>query len=51
LLLLIVGVRLRFYHPPTLLEGEELGAGRFFLGLLALLILIIAFTPVPISIT
>jgi membrane-associated protease RseP (regulator of RpoE activity) len=51
LLLLIVGARLRFYHPPTLLEGEELGPGRFFLGLVALLILIIAFTPVPISIT
>jgi membrane-associated protease RseP (regulator of RpoE activity) len=51
LLLLIIGVRFRFYHPPTLSEGEELGPGRFFLGLLALLILIIAFTPVPISIS
>jgi membrane-associated protease RseP (regulator of RpoE activity) len=51
LLLLIVGARLRFYHPPTLIESEELGKGRFFLGLLALLVLIVAFTPVPISIS
>ena len=51
LLLLIIGARLRFYHPPTLMDGEDLGGGRFFLGLLALLILIIAFTPVPVSIS
>ena len=50
LLLLVVGLRLRFHHPPPLLEGEELGPGRLFLGLLALLILLVSFTPVPISI-
>jgi membrane-associated protease RseP (regulator of RpoE activity) len=51
LLLLAVGARFRFYHPPTLLEGEELGPGRFFLGLIALMILIVSFTPVPISLS
>jgi membrane-associated protease RseP (regulator of RpoE activity) len=50
-LLLLLGVRLRFYHPPTLLDEERLGPGRLFLGLLALLILIASFIPVPISIT
>ncbi len=50
LLLLIIGFRLRFYHPPTMMEEEELGCKRLFVGLLALLILIICFIPVPISI-
>jgi membrane-associated protease RseP (regulator of RpoE activity) len=50
LLLLIIGARLRFYHPPTLLD-EDLGPGRVFMGLLALLILVVSFTPVPITIT
>jgi membrane-associated protease RseP (regulator of RpoE activity) len=50
LLLLIIGFRLRFYHPPTLMEEEKLGFKRLWLSLLALLILIICFTPVPISI-
>ena len=50
-LLLIIGARLSFFHPPTLLEEEGLGAGRISLGLLALLILILSFTPVPVTIT
>jgi membrane-associated protease RseP (regulator of RpoE activity) len=51
LLLLIIGTRLRFFHPPTLLDEEKLGPGRICLGLLALLILILSFTPVPITLT
>jgi membrane-associated protease RseP (regulator of RpoE activity) len=49
-LLLIVGIRSRFYHPPVVVEEEALGFGRIILGLLAYLILIISFMPVPISI-
>lgn len=49
-LLLIVGIRSRFYHPPVVLEEGVLGAGRVILGLIAYLILIISFMPVPISI-
>lgn len=51
LLLLIVGARFRFYHPPTLYDQEKLGRGRMLLGLLALLILLVSFTPVPISVS
>ena len=51
LLLLVIGARLRFYHPPTLTEEETLGSGRLFVGLLALLILIVCFMPVPITIS
>jgi membrane-associated protease RseP (regulator of RpoE activity) len=50
-LLLIIGTRMRFYHPPTLQDEEKLGTGRLLLGLLALLILIFSFTPVPFSFT
>jgi membrane-associated protease RseP (regulator of RpoE activity) len=50
ILLLIIGARLRFFHPPTLLEEERLGPGRILLGLAALLILILSFTPVPVTI-
>ena len=50
-LLLVIGVRVRFYHPPTLMDQDELGPGRIFVGLLALLILILSFTLIPISIT
>ena len=49
LLLLIVGWRVRFYHPRTLLDEEPLGRGRIILGLLALLILVVSFIPVPVS--
>jgi membrane-associated protease RseP (regulator of RpoE activity) len=50
-LLLIIGARLRFYHPPTLMEDERLGRGRLLLGLIAFLILLVSFTPVPVTIT
>ncbi len=50
LLLLGFGLRFRFYHPPTLCDEERLGLGRVLIGLLALIILVISFTPVPISI-
>jgi membrane-associated protease RseP (regulator of RpoE activity) len=50
ILLLIVGIRSRFYHPPVVLEEETLGFGRIILGLIAYLVLIISFMPVPISI-
>ncbi len=51
LVILIIGARFHFYHPPTLQDAEEIGPGRMYLGLLALFILIICFTPVPISFT
>ncbi len=50
-LLLVIGSRLRFFHPPTLIEEEHLGRGRLFLGVIALLILLISFTTAPITIT
>jgi membrane-associated protease RseP (regulator of RpoE activity) len=50
-LLFAIGARVRFFHPPTLMEEERLGRGRLFLGLLALLILVVSFTPTPITIT
>lgn len=50
-LLLIIGARFRFYHPPTLLDQEELGPGRVFIGLMALIILVVSFIPVPVSIS
>jgi membrane-associated protease RseP (regulator of RpoE activity) len=50
LLLLLIGARLRFYHPPTLFEEDELGKGRRILAVIALLILILSFTPVPLTI-
>ena len=50
LLLLVLGMRSRFYHPPTLSENEEMGRARLVLSVVALLILILCFTPVPISI-
>lgn len=47
-LLLFFGLRYRFYHPPTLYDEEQLGPGRVILGIVALLILIMSFTPVPV---
>jgi membrane-associated protease RseP (regulator of RpoE activity) len=47
LLLLIVGLRFKFYHPSPMIESEELGIVRKIFGILALLILILSFTPVP----
>jgi membrane-associated protease RseP (regulator of RpoE activity) len=51
LLLLLFGLRYKFFHPATLSDEEELGPGRIFIGMLALIILILSFTPVPISLT
>jgi membrane-associated protease RseP (regulator of RpoE activity) len=51
LVLLIIGARFRFYHPPTLMDDEDIGLQRFFVGILTLLILILCFIPVPITIT
>jgi membrane-associated protease RseP (regulator of RpoE activity) len=48
-LLLIIGIRLHFYHPPTLRDDDSLGIGRWFLGLFALIILVVSFMPVPFS--
>jgi len=50
-LLLVVGYRSRFYHPPTLYDESSLGSGRVAVGILALFILLVCFTPVPVSIT
>jgi membrane-associated protease RseP (regulator of RpoE activity) len=47
-LVLFLGLRYRFYHPPTLSESGDIGSGRVLLALVALLILVISFTPVPI---
>jgi membrane-associated protease RseP (regulator of RpoE activity) len=51
LLLLAFGARFKFYHPVTLYDEEQIGPGRIFLGMMAYLILILTFTPVPISIS
>lgn len=50
-LILFLGMRYRFYHPPTLYEEEKIGAAREILGIAAFLILIVSFTPVPIYLT
>ena len=49
-LLLFLSTRSRFYHPPTMSDDEQLGPGRVALGIILFLILIVSFTPVPISI-
>jgi membrane-associated protease RseP (regulator of RpoE activity) len=46
-MLYIVGPR----HPPTLDEDDRLGWGRYALGLLALVIFALCFTPFPIRFT
>jgi membrane-associated protease RseP (regulator of RpoE activity) len=51
MLLLILGSRFRFYHPPTLFEEETVGTGRVLVCILALVILIVSFTPVPFSVS
>jgi membrane-associated protease RseP (regulator of RpoE activity) len=50
-LLLIVEYRTRFYHPPTLCDECSPGPARIAVGVLALVILLVCFTPVPISLT
>jgi membrane-associated protease RseP (regulator of RpoE activity) len=49
-LLLIIGTRTRFFHPSTIFEEEHLGPGRLVLGGIAILILLVSFTPVPVKI-
>jgi membrane-associated protease RseP (regulator of RpoE activity) len=51
LLLLGMGLRYRFYHPPTLCDDLPLDRRRVWFGALALIILLLSFTPVPISIS
>ncbi len=51
LVVFILGSRAHFFHPSTLKDWEALGYGRTSLALIALLILILCFTPVPVSIT
>jgi len=48
LLLLVLGLKFRFYHPPTLLEDDRLGLPRLLLAFVALVILIVSFIPVPV---
>ncbi len=50
-LLLLFGLRVNFFHPATLSDSEEIGTARLLIGLLALIILILSFTPVPVSIS
>lgn len=50
-LLLVFGLRVRFFHPATLRDDEEIGPGRIIIGVLALVILILSFTPVPVSLS
>ena len=51
LVLLVIGARFRFYHPPTLFDDQALGPERVAVGIFALLILVVSFTPVPIAIS
>lgn len=51
LLLLGLGARYRFYHPPPLSEEPDIGLARRWIGVLAYVVLIVSFTPVPISIS
>jgi hypothetical protein len=41
----------RFRHPPVDASDEPLGAGRVALALGALLIFLVAFTPIPMQIS
>ena len=49
LILLIIGWRLRFYHPAPLTDEGPLGTVRVILAVIALIILILSFTPIPIA--
>jgi hypothetical protein len=50
-LLLILGSRFRFYHPPTMADDEQIGPGRVAVAILSLVILAVSFTPIPFSLT
>ena len=49
LLILGFGLRYRFYHPPTIIDDEDIGRVRRTLAIVALIILVISFTPVPVT--
>jgi membrane-associated protease RseP (regulator of RpoE activity) len=49
-LLLIFGLRYRFYHPSTLQDEGDIGVGRQLLAFVAFVVLLVSFTPVPISV-
>jgi len=49
LILLFICWRMRFYHPPPLIDEGPLGQGRTALAFIALLILVLSFTPIPIK--
>jgi membrane-associated protease RseP (regulator of RpoE activity) len=49
-MLLVIGLRVRFYHPATLDDGEPLGAARHWLALVVLAILVLSFIPVPVEV-
>ena len=51
ILIFLLGYRHKFFHPVTVRDWEPLGPGRTVLAFIALMILIICFTPVPISFT
>ena len=48
-LICFLGYRQRFHHPSTLRDWERLSSGRKGLAVLALIILIVSFMPVPVS--
>ncbi|MBN2241241.1 MAG: site-2 protease family protein [Acidobacteria bacterium] len=50
LVLFFLGYRVHFSHPATLRDWEPVGPGRTVLAFIALLILILCFTPVPVKI-
>jgi membrane-associated protease RseP (regulator of RpoE activity) len=45
----ILSYRQKFYHPVTARDWEPLGTGRRILAVAALIVLILCFTPVPVS--
>jgi membrane-associated protease RseP (regulator of RpoE activity) len=51
LLVFVFGYRCRFYHPATLSDWKPLGYARSALALLAFVILVLCFTPLPVSIS
>jgi len=50
-ILLVLGARFRFYHPPTVYDSEQIGPARLWLSLMALLILVASFTLTPFYLT
>lgn len=46
-LLLLMGLRFKFRHPPSLDDYTPLDARRKYIGIIAVLIMIVSFIPVP----